>query len=120
MLNVLLIDDNSGNLFLNGRILKQLGCHVTEMSDPVKALHLVQSSTYFDVIFVDLHMPRMNGIQFLERAQTLSPIVITSVLAHPNMKTLALSKGAAFCMFEEHEYEDFKGVLEKLFSDQRL
>lgn len=118
MLKVLLLDDNSGNLFLNGRILKQLGCNVTEVNDPVKALLLLNTTGDFDVAFVDLYMPVMNGLQFLERAKTLYPhlpVVITSVLPNPGAEIHAISRGAVACLFDAQEQEDFDELLQQLF-----
>jgi CheY-like chemotaxis protein len=118
MLKVLLLDDNSGNLFLNGRILKRLGCQVTEITDPVKALLLLNTIPDFDIAFVDLYMPVMNGLHFLERAKTVYPhlpVIMTSVLSNPNAEILALTKGASACMFDEQDEEDFENMLAQLF-----
>lgn len=120
MLKVLLVDDNTGNLFLNARTLKQLGCEVTEVDDPVKGLQLLNEATSYDVAFVDLYMPKMNGYHFLEQAKLINPdlpIVITSVVAHPQGEMIALSKGAAAYMSEKQELQDFALVLQKLFPE---
>jgi CheY-like chemotaxis protein len=118
MLKVLLLDDNSGNRFLNARILKRLHCHVIEAADPLSALQLMETTPDLDVAFVDSHMPVMNGLQFLEKAKLMQPhlpMIMTSVLPYPNAERIALGKGAILCMFEEQNEEDFEEALRILF-----
>lgn len=53
-----------------------------------------------DYIFLDLNMPRMNGMQFLELAQRENvlpgvPVIIYSTSILPSIKTQALQFGAS-------------------------
>jgi CheY-like chemotaxis protein len=94
-----------------------LGCKVIEYQDAYTALEFLQTSPSLDVIFTDVDMPDINGLQFLEQAQAINsdiPVVVTSILPHPDLYHLALVKGAAECLFEQHTQDDFKRVLEKL------
>jgi CheY-like chemotaxis protein len=58
---VLLVDDNPANRELGATVLDLLGCEVTLAEDGVEALDLV-SKGGFDVVLMDVHMPRMNGL----------------------------------------------------------
>lgn len=121
MVNVLLLDDTQDNLFHYGRALKQLGCMVTETNDPIKAIQLLRH-TYpqFDIVFTDFYMPKVNGLLFLQQVKSAYPnipVVLTSSVNNPDVQMQAFSKGASFCMFENHETEDFRAVLEKIFPD---
>ena len=49
-------------------------------SDPHEALHLLKSHGPFPVIMSDLKMPRMNGLEFLEKAQEVAPGTIAILL----------------------------------------
>jgi two-component system chemotaxis response regulator CheB len=66
-------------------------------ADPYAAVECIKREVP-DVITLDIEMPRMDGITFLERimAQRPIPVVICSTLAGPNSETAlaALEKGA--------------------------
>jgi two-component system, NtrC family, nitrogen regulation response regulator NtrX len=116
MLNVLIVDDNAGIRDLNAKLLRQLDCNVTEVSDSAQALKLVEQENPFDVIFVDFRMPYMNGLELFERIRTLHPdaaVVLTSV--SPNIETQALAqvKGLADYIFGYTDRGRFKAALDK-------
>jgi CheY-like chemotaxis protein len=122
MCNVLLLDDSSDNLFNYGRVLKHLGCTVTETNDPIKALQMLRyTSPQFDIVFTDFYMPKVNGLLFLQQVKSAYPdipVVLTSAVSNPDVQVQAFSRGASFCMFEQHQSEDFRMVLEKLFPEK--
>jgi len=61
-LKVLLTEDNTINQKIAERMLKSLGCEVNIASDGLQAVEKVKNGNIFDVIFMDLHMPGMDGI----------------------------------------------------------
>ena len=61
-LRVLLVEDNVINQKLGVRILEKAGHTVSVASDGEEALEALQQNT-FDVILMDLHMPKMDGIE---------------------------------------------------------
>jgi PAS domain S-box-containing protein len=60
-LSVLLVEDNAINRFLLRRFLDSAGHHVTEAADGIDAVNAA-AATAFDVILMDISMPRMDGI----------------------------------------------------------
>lgn len=60
-LSVLLVEDNAINRFLLRRFLESGGHTVTEAVDGIEAVDRA-STTAFDVILMDISMPRMDGI----------------------------------------------------------
>jgi signal transduction histidine kinase/ActR/RegA family two-component response regulator len=58
---VLLVDDNPANRELGATVLDLLGCEVTLAEDGAEALDLITKGS-FDVVLMDVHMPRMNGL----------------------------------------------------------
>jgi class 3 adenylate cyclase len=73
---ILLVDDQSDNLFVLRHKLERLNCNVTALTSPLLALKLLQEN-FFDVILVDLQMPEMSGLDFL-----------TAVMANPLTKDI--------------------------------
>jgi len=59
---VLLADDNEVNRLLGKRLLERAGCSVETANDGKEAVALLENSS-FDLIFMDCHMPRMDGFE---------------------------------------------------------
>ena len=79
--SVLLVDDDPTNNFLNQRLLKRLEVadHVAVAENGQEALNLLQTageapaSVFPALILLDIQMPIMNGIEFLQAYQQLPP-----------------------------------------------
>lgn len=61
-LNILLVEDHPINQQLVLTLLGHLGYEVTLAKDGEVAIEMVQKD-YFDLIFMDIQMPRMNGLE---------------------------------------------------------
>jgi CheY-like chemotaxis protein len=59
---ILVVEDNKTNQRLIGLVLEKLGHQYELASDGVEGLELFQASE-FDLILMDLHMPRMDGFE---------------------------------------------------------
>ncbi len=81
MKNVLVVDDNAiVRRHLKG-LLERDGCLVCEAADGQRAMDFLDGRS-FDVMFLDLHMPSMDGTEVLkalaERKKTVPVVLITS------------------------------------------
>ena len=75
--NVMIVDDEPDILFTYESFLSAEGYTVETFADPQKALkHLVRlsnPSSYYQLVLLDIRMPRLNGLQLFNSIKTLSP-----------------------------------------------
>jgi len=96
MANVLIIDDEKAIRKTLSEILSYEGYKIDEAGDGEEGLKLFSSKTY-DVVLCDIKMPKMDGIEFLEKARLINPDVpIIVISGHGNIDTAvdAVKKGA--------------------------
>lgn len=60
--HVLVVDDNDQNLVVAKAICKIHGCTVETATDGLEAVALARSGR-FDLVLMDVHMPRMDGVE---------------------------------------------------------
>ena len=96
MPSILIIDDEKAIRKTLAEILSYEGYKIEEAADGEEGLKKF-SSTVFDVVLCDIKMPKMDGLEFLEKAREVNsdvPIVVIS--GHGNIETAveAVKKGA--------------------------
>lgn len=96
MAKILVIDDERAIRNSLKEILEYEKHEVTEAPDGMEALQLVEKEK-FDLIFCDIKMPKMDGIEVLEKLQERQPDVpVVIISGHGNIDTAveAIKKGA--------------------------
>lgn len=95
--NILIVDDQDINVSLLEEILRGAGytC-ITSTQDPFEVCELYRNNCY-DLILLDLQMPRMDGFQVMEKLKEIEtndylPVLV--ITAQPNQKLRALQAGA--------------------------
>lgn len=69
---VLIIDDEAGLRETLGRILQRAGCDTEVAANGLQALELIKQHS-FDLAYLDLHLPGMDGIQILKEIRQHQP-----------------------------------------------
>lgn len=96
MANVLIIDDERAIRKTLSEILSFEGHKIEEAADGEEGAKKFAEKTY-DVVLCDIKMPKMDGIEFLEKAKQINPDVpIIIISGHGNIDTAvdAVKKGA--------------------------
>ncbi len=65
---ILLAEDNLFSQKIATRLLKGFGAELTVVGDGASVLQQVQEQT-FDLVLMDIHMPKVNGLEAIERMQ---------------------------------------------------
>jgi two-component system response regulator PilR (NtrC family) len=88
MAQILIVDDEAEIRRFLSRIMTHMGHQVLEAPDGQAALAIFQDE-HVDVSFVDINMPGMNGITFLEEAKVLDPEAIVVIMTgYPSADTI--------------------------------
>jgi len=97
---ILLVEDNLVNQLVAAELLKVLGMDVTVVSDGTEALDVVRDGKagQFDVVLMDLHMPRMDGFEATRRIRGLPhasqmPVIAMSAAVLPEDRAQSFAAG---------------------------
>ncbi len=96
MANLLLIDDEKSIRKTLKEILEYEGYMVDEASDGAEGLRMIQEGDY-DIVLCDIKMPKLDGMEVLEKAQVTNPDVpFIMISGHGTLETAveAVKKGA--------------------------
>ena len=122
--NILLVDDDKITHFINERMIDSMGLakNVHKAFNGLEALQILQNYCNdiiekLDVILLDLHMPVMDGFEFIRVFQQMeipnkdmaTIVILTSSIDSADMKK-ALSLGIKRCITKPLTEEDVKIV----------
>ena len=99
---VLAVDDDPVNLSLLERVLGRVGIETATAEDGVEALALLKARPdWYDVLLLDVMMPRMDGLQLLKRVKASSrmrhiPVILQTASSGPEEVAKGLQAGAYY------------------------
>jgi len=116
MLRVLVVDDDQGLRLTVSTTLKNTGrFDVSEAFDGQKAVEMVREKS-FDVVILDVDMPRLNGLQALRQIKELdSRIIVLIMTAYANINdaVTAVKEGAYNYISKPVKGEELVSLLDK-------
>jgi two-component system NtrC family sensor kinase len=119
---VLCIDDEPEQRKALCGLLRTKDFSVTAAASGQSGLRLFKKRA-FDVVFCDLNMPKMSGLEFLEKAKRINPdvpiIILTSHGTIP-MAVKSLKKGAFDFILEPPQIERVKAAIAKAIETTHL
>ncbi len=130
LLEIILVEDNPYDAMLTVRALKSKNFinNVIHLNDGVEALDFLFGTGQYAgrdvgvtprVIFLDLKMPRINGLEVLEKVKsnpatkTIPVVILTSSAEDPDIKKCA-ELGANSYIVKPVEFENFSKVVADL------
>ncbi len=123
-LNILLIDDDPDDRFLFAEACKDIGSPVqcSFATNGAEGIHYLETTTQLpDIIFLDINMPVMNGIECLmelknNRILSSIPVIMYTTSENPHDKKTTSELGAVMYFPKCHDFDNLCEKLKALFS----
>lgn len=117
---ILVVDDEQGIRDLFYYMLTPLGYEIDSAVDGVEGIELFEKNKY-DIIFLDVHMPRMQGPAVLKMIKQIKPdqtVIIFSSSSDPNFRFESEAKnlGAYTCIYKPFELEEILKIINEVLA----
>ncbi len=112
---ILIVDDEYGITATLSDILEVYGYNVEIANDGYKAIEVVKES-FFDIIFMDIKMPGINGTETFKEIKKISPktvVMMMTAFAVDDLISEALKEGAYGVIYKPLDFEKVLDFLEK-------
>ncbi|MFZ4403675.1 MAG: sigma-54-dependent transcriptional regulator [Pseudobdellovibrionaceae bacterium] len=126
MLRVLVVDDDSGLRLSIKSALDEISLvqEVHEAFDGINALEKIKASEFkFDLIILDVDMPRLNGLETLKKIKEIDPsiiVIIMTAYATVDSAVQAVKDGAYNYLSKPVSSEDLVALVEKAVKAHNL
>ena len=123
-LKILLLEDDQIEVMKLKRTIKKLGMHheLVEAQNGEDALKVLKDSSNLpDIIFLDLNMPKINGLEFLKILKSdpvlrYLPTIILTTSNNRNDVLACYEIGVAGYILKPLKYDDYVNKIEKTLS----
>ncbi|WED23184.1 ATP-binding protein [Vibrio sp. JC009] len=119
---ILLVEDNKTNQMLIEMLLKKLGHHVELASNGLESVDiLTRKKQQFDLIFMDLSMPVMGGLEatsIIRSKAIQTPIIALTAHAMESDKESCLNAGMNGFVTKPIRSADLRQALKEVFGDE--
>jgi DNA-binding response OmpR family regulator len=116
-INILVVDDEQVMRSLFTDILQDEGYKVVAVSDGKQAQERAKAES-FDLVFIDVHMPVMDGIKTLHALRRISPsLVIVMMDSMPSYMLKGFKQeGAITCIHKPFNISEVRSVVKEIIS----
>lgn len=121
---VLIVDDSSLIHQMYRLVLNRYNCEILDAMNGQEALDMLGVHKGVDLILLDINMPVMNGVQFMEKAQGLSitrgiPVIIISTEGKESDTLRGLQLGARAYLKKPFKPDLLHDLIDKLIDQDR-
>ncbi|TAK66530.1 MAG: sigma-54-dependent Fis family transcriptional regulator, partial [Bacteroidetes bacterium] len=120
--HILTVDDEEDIRLLMVEAIEGMGYKAMQASDGAEAINLVNSHL-FDVVILDIQMPRVDGLEVLQHIKEYSPSTEVIMLTGVNdikIAVKAMKLGAADYMTKPVQLDEFEIVLQRMIKQKAL
>jgi len=111
--NILIVDDILMNRILLKELLQQIPCEIKEAKNGIEAIDILKTSK-IDIVFMDIEMPKMNGLETTEFIRNELPSPLN------NVPIIALTAHNPNDFFEDFSSVGFNDLLTKPYSFEKV
>jgi his kinase A (phosphoacceptor) domain./histidine kinase-, DNA gyrase B-, and HSP90-like ATPase./hpt domain./response regulator receiver domain len=108
---LLIVDDNKLNLKVALRLLSHYNYEIDELTSGIDCIEKIKSGAHYDLLLLDDMMPKMSGVQTLQKLKELP---------NYNIPTVALTANALSGMREQYIAKGFDDYLAKPIEKEEL
>jgi two-component system cell cycle response regulator DivK len=121
MKEILIVEDNPMNMELILDLLEFYGYNVTEAEDGIKALERL-SEKKFDIILLDMQLPKMDGLEVLEKiknnpATTDIPVIAVTAHAMKGSEEHFIEMGCVDYISKPIDIHKFRALIDKYLGE---
>ncbi len=120
--NILVVDDNISLCKTMSSILKHNGYAVTTAVDGLEAIDRVRERP-FDITFMDIKMPRMDGVEAHRRIKQIRPdsaIIMMTAYSDEDLLEQAMQEGAYAVLYKPLEVKEVLMIVDEILEKKRL
>lgn len=117
---LLIVEDTDVINFYFKTALRQTKAKITWAHDGVQAVNSCKNDNPFDLIFMDIMLPEMDGITAIERIREFdkdTPIIAQTAYLRNNIRTKCLEAGANYFMSKPIQLKSLLETLGRYLSD---
>ena len=118
MARILVADDERSIRLVLRKYLQSKGHQVVEAENGQEALSILEKGGV-DVAFVDINMPKLSGLEILERVKEV-PIVILTAYGTMDYTVRAIERGAVEYITKPFSFEEISQVLERFLKREKV
>ena len=119
---ILIVDDEKAIRDSLQIVLSEEGFEAEVVTDGMEALHKIEEGGY-DLVITDLKMPRLNGMELLEKSSNVAPdtfFIIMTAYASVDTAINALRNGAYDYLIKPVEFDDLIIRVKRLLNYKKL
>lgn len=121
---VLVVDDNTLNLKVAEKLLKDFNLDITLVNSGYECLDKIKSGQEYDLILMDDMMPKLSGTETLERLKSIkgftTPVIALTANAISGMREKYLKSGFNDYLAKPIEKEELKRVFREYINEGKI
>ena len=113
--NILIVDDNVNLFKTMSFVLKHKGYDVSTAISGLEAIELIKQKS-FDIIFLDIKMPTMNGVEAFKKIKRISPkttVILMTAYAVEDLIQEALREGVHGVLYKPMNMDKLQEIINK-------
>ncbi len=118
---ILVVDDQVGDRETLRGILEDKGYRVATARDGAETIEMVKSRHY-DIIFLDVRLPDMNGVETYEQVKKIDPratVIMMTGYSEEDLVKRAISQGAYTCIYKPFDMEKVIALVGNIAGGQK-